>query len=125
MDPAQIDAVARGRVWTGRQARDVGLVDAVGGFRDALRIAKEKAGIAPDREVSLVVLPEQPNFLQSLFRGTNGVGAQLRAGRPDPLEALGALFPGGNGALAELLNLAPLLASGEPLALLPFQVDVR
>ena len=37
---AEIEAVARGRVWTGRDALGVGLVDELGGLRDAVRIAR-------------------------------------------------------------------------------------
>lgn len=37
--------IARGRVWTGRAAKDIGLVDELGGLEDALRIAADKAGI--------------------------------------------------------------------------------
>ncbi|WP_319560565.1 signal peptide peptidase SppA [Marispirochaeta sp.] len=45
MDTAEVDAVAQGRVWTGRQALDRGLVDQLGGFQDALDTAAEAAGI--------------------------------------------------------------------------------
>jgi protease-4 len=43
--PEKIDAVAQGRVWTGRQAREHGLVDELGGLDVAVRIAKERAHI--------------------------------------------------------------------------------
>ena len=45
-DPATIEAVAQGRIWTGRQALDAGLVDAVGSFGDALAHARQLAGAA-------------------------------------------------------------------------------
>jgi protease-4 len=45
----QADQVGRGRVWTGRQGRDVGLVDALGGLHDAVDLAQEKAGLDPAR----------------------------------------------------------------------------
>ena len=41
----QVDTVARGRVWTGADARDGGLVDELGGLRDAVRIARERADL--------------------------------------------------------------------------------
>jgi protease-4 len=43
-----VHEVARGRVWTGADARDIGLVDSLGGMRDALRIARERAGLSDD-----------------------------------------------------------------------------
>ncbi len=48
---AEIDAVARGRVWTGRDALDAGLVDELGGLRDAVRIARERANLPEDAPV--------------------------------------------------------------------------
>jgi protease IV len=50
---ADIDAVARGRVWTGRDAMQVGLVDELGGLRDAVRIARERAHLPDDAPVRL------------------------------------------------------------------------
>ena len=48
---AAIEAVARGRVWTGRDALDAGLVDELGGLRDAVRIARERANLPEDAPV--------------------------------------------------------------------------
>ncbi len=54
MTDERVDAVARGRLWTGSQAREVGLVDELGGFDRALAIAKELAGLDPQREYTVV-----------------------------------------------------------------------
>jgi protease-4 len=48
---AEIEAVARGRVWTGRDASEAGLVDELGGLRDAVRIARERADLPDDAPV--------------------------------------------------------------------------
>jgi len=48
---AEIEAVARGRVWTGRDALEAGLVDELGGLRDAVRIARERASLPEDAPV--------------------------------------------------------------------------
>jgi len=48
---SEIEAVARGRVWTGRDALDRGLVDELGGLRDAVRIARERARLPKDAPV--------------------------------------------------------------------------
>lgn len=50
----QAHEVARGRVWTGVDARDRGLVDELGGLRTAVGIAAERAGLAPDPQVRMV-----------------------------------------------------------------------
>lgn len=46
-----IEAVARGRVWTGRDALEAGLVDELGGLRDAVRIARQRANLSEDAPV--------------------------------------------------------------------------
>jgi protease-4 len=49
---AEIEKVARGRVWTGRDAVGIGLVDELGGLRDAIRIARSRSGLPADAPVS-------------------------------------------------------------------------
>ncbi|MFZ0159244.1 MAG: signal peptide peptidase SppA [Kineosporiaceae bacterium] len=48
---AEIESIARGRVWTGSDARGVGLVDELGGLHDAVRIARSRAGLPVDAPV--------------------------------------------------------------------------
>src|SRR5690606_4514334 len=55
----KVRAVAAGRVWTGAQALEHGLVDELGGFARALELAKEAAGIAPDQPVDLRLFPKR------------------------------------------------------------------
>ena len=55
--PERIDAIAQGRVWTGAQGKQIGLVDELGGLERALAVAKQRAKIAPDSEVEIVVYP--------------------------------------------------------------------
>jgi protease-4 len=57
MSYEEVDAIGKGRVWTGRQAKGNGLVDEIGGINLALAIAKEKAGIPEDAEVEILPLP--------------------------------------------------------------------
>ncbi len=57
MSVADVEAVARGRVWTGADAHERGLVDELGGLRTAVRRAKVLAGLDPDTQVRLVGYP--------------------------------------------------------------------
>ena len=50
----KIDAVAQGRVWTGRQALERGLVDELGGLDRAIRLAKERAKLDVSKDVELL-----------------------------------------------------------------------
>jgi protease-4 len=58
--------VAKGRIWTGEVAKNLGLVDELGGFPVALRLAKEAAGIPADTEVQLQLFPPRRLFLQEV-----------------------------------------------------------
>ena len=68
-DAAEIRPLADGRVFTGRQAKELGLVDNLGDFQDAVLLAGELAGIPG--EPSVVELGTR-SFWQEIFRGTGG-----------------------------------------------------
>jgi protease-4 len=55
MQIEKMEDVAQGRVWTGKAALERGLVDAIGGISRAVAIAKQKAGIADDQQISTLV----------------------------------------------------------------------
>ena len=63
-----VDSIARGRVWTGRDAIKIGLVDTIGGIDLALSIAADKAGIT---KYAIKVYPESPNSFMELVNMTN------------------------------------------------------
>jgi protease-4 len=65
MGPEEVDAVARGRVWSGVRAIDVGLVDAYGGLREAVLRARAIAGLRLD-EGTVVIMPKPPGILTNL-----------------------------------------------------------
>lgn len=64
---AQIDAIGQGRVWTGEAALGLGLVDVLGGIKNAEKIAAERAGIS---SYSLVAYPEMEPPFKSLLNKT-------------------------------------------------------
>ena len=105
-----IHEVAQGRVWTGRQAQERGLVDELGGLGRAIALAKERVGIDADAEVELVVYPRPKSLFELLRGGLTVAQAAARLGwfPLPPTRALGA-------ATAPLR----LFRNGEPLALMP------
>src|SRR5207245_720679 len=74
--PERIDAIGQGRVWTGRQAKEIGLVDELGGLDRAVALAKQRAKIAQDTEVELVIYPPKKSFYDLL---RDPLGASDRA----------------------------------------------
>jgi protease-4 len=108
--PERIDTIAQGRVWTGNQAKELGLVDELGGLRRALAVAKSRANIDENAEVELAIYPQRKSIyelVQSPF-GTRAGGV------------LGALIGMQETRAVQALT-APLrmFRRGEPLALMP------
>jgi protease-4 len=64
----EINRIAQGRVWTGQEGAALGLVDTLGGLDMAIKIAKEKADIATDVDIHLILYPKRKSFLNSIFR---------------------------------------------------------
>lgn len=61
LDAAAAERVAQGRVWTGAEAKDLKLVDELGGLDFALVRAKQKIGIDPETPAYVMDLPQQPS----------------------------------------------------------------
>lgn len=64
--PEKIDSVAQGRVWTGQQAKERGLVDTLGSYSDAIKAAAHRAKIAESYSVSYV--EAEPSGIDRFFR---------------------------------------------------------
>ena len=66
MTQEEVHEIARGRVWSGEDALERGLVDEIGGFTDAVNKAAELAGIEEDQAVRLVHYPKQATGIEAL-----------------------------------------------------------
>lgn len=106
----QARAVAKGRVWTGAQARDLGLVDDLGGVDAALRFAKQAAKLDPDAAVTLTAYPKPKSLLREI--------RDLASGKGDLVEAA-ALLADLRPALAQLSPLLQAARSGGVDARMP------
>jgi len=67
MTKEDVDKIGKGRVWTGTQAKEIKLVDELGGLSKAIEMAKKLAGIRADEEVTLVVWPKKMPWFSALF----------------------------------------------------------
>ncbi len=68
MERSAVDAVAQGRVWTGEQALAHGLVDDIGGLREALVAARAEAGIEPGGNTVLRIYPPTRTLFEEVSR---------------------------------------------------------
>jgi protease-4 len=67
MTREELEKLAGGRVWSGRQAKENGLVDELGTLHDAIGAAKQLAGFKADDELELLILPKPKSFLEALL----------------------------------------------------------
>lgn len=115
MSAAEVDSVAQGRVWSGRAAHQLGLVDSLGGISVAVAAARQKAGIRSGDSVRLEPFPERRGpFFQKA----------LRSFLDDEDERSRVAGPGIPEGLATWLRAASF-PSGAVLALLPFTIETR
>lgn len=119
MNKDDVDKVARGRVWSGEDAKAHGLVDRLGGLMDAIALAKAKAGVEGD-DVEL-------NIMQS---STSLLGSVVGATMPDallsqPMPAAQPLPPGLQSLTEQLGRAAWMLNSPGVQARLEYSIDIR
>ena len=110
-----IEKVARGRVWTGVQAKEHGLVDELGGLYASVGGIRERLSLAPDAEVALMVYPSPRPLAEQIAMILQGVVA--RAAAP----SLPVSLPAGLAALLEGLE---LFQPGAPMLLPPLVVEI-
>lgn len=68
----EVLAAAKGQIWSGADALEKGLVDALGGYRTAVALAKETAGLPADARVTLQAYPEARDPFAAFFEDTLG-----------------------------------------------------
>ena len=116
-----IDSVGQGRVWTGQQAKDRGLVDEFGGLDKAIDVAKELAKIPADKGVERVILPYPTTFLQELFSG----GGENANTQLEQQRAVYAALPEDARRAMKFMALMDRMKNGESMLLMPFDIRIK
>ena len=119
-----IDSVGQGRVWTGRQGKDNGLVDEYGGLDKAIEIAKQLANIPADKSVQRVIRPQPPGFLEELLSASGEESEQTRAEIKQHAALMAALPEDARRAL-RYMRLMDRAKNGEAIYLMPFDLRIR
>jgi len=110
--------VAKGRIWTGEDAKEGGLVDELGGYAAALRVTREVANIPADSRIVLKAFPARKSRVQMLldrFLGGDDEGTGIKIA--DPWQGLNALRP-----LMRQVRQAVLQDSPDVLSMAPLQI---
>ena len=123
-DAEYIDSVGQGRVWTGAQAKEKGLVDEFGGLDRAVEVARELAGIPADKGVRRVILPYPRNFFDDLFGGGGSGGDEASARIAQQRATFAALPEDARRALRYAATM-DRMKRGEIMALMPFELSIK
>ena len=110
MSVAQIDSIGQGRVWSGVDAKRIGLVDQFGGLNDAIA---EAAKLAKLKEYRTMELPEQKDTFEQIMQAFSGDNTSVFMKKE-----LGAAFPYFN-YLSQMSHLQGVQA------LMPYQFDIK
>jgi protease IV len=120
-DAQYIDSIAQGRVWTGGQAKERGLVDEFGGLDKAIEVAKELAKIPADKGVERVILPYPRTFLQELLSTSyDNSNTQLAQ-----QQAVYAALPEDARRAFRYMQLMDRMKNGETMLVMPFDIRIK
>ncbi|KXK00834.1 MAG: signal peptide peptidase SppA, 67K type [Acidobacteria bacterium OLB17] len=119
--PEAINAVAQGRVWTGTQAKEKGLVDDFGGLEKAISVAKELAQLPADKDVRRVFYPVGTSWFESIFGGSQDQDAKAAKAQ----EQLLSQMPEDVRRAFRYAAMLERMKNGEAMALMPFELKVR
>lgn len=109
MKEEAVEEIAQGRVWTGRQAKENGLVDELGDLHLAISIAKEKAGLEPDEGVDIISLPKRFPLWYRIF-------LENKLLLTDPLNL---------ASLTNITEITERFANDKMFYLIPYSVDYK
>ncbi len=110
MEVSEVDDVGRGRVWTGAQAKEIGLVDQLGGLTTALQVAKEQIELSTNTAVELIFFPKPKSIVATLL---DRLGLQAQTPLPEPLRRV-----------ANQLLLLAREGGGKPLFTMPYLLRI-
>ena len=123
-DKDYINSIGQGRVWTGNQGKERGLVDEYGGLDKAIEIAKQLANIPADKSIQRVIMPQPPTFFEQLMSAGNDDSDAVDA----QAKQQAALFSALPEDMRESLRYAQLLdraSKGEAIYLMPFRLRIK
>ncbi|PYS77080.1 MAG: signal peptide peptidase SppA [Acidobacteria bacterium] len=118
-----VHQIAQGRVWTGAQGKENGLVDEFGGLDRAVEVAKELAQIPADKQVRRVIYPAPRTFIQQIFSGEDEDSASVRAERQRM--ALINSLPKEMRPAFRQAAMFDRFQQGQMLAIMPFELKIE
>ena len=118
MSIEEVDGIGQGRVWTGRQAFERGLVDELGGLYTAVRRAKKEVGLEPTDDVYLIPFPRALSLTDQLVQAFQMTAIRAGTVQLDWIESL-------PGPLKQIAAWTRDLPSGTPLLIPPVMIEIH
>ena len=124
-DKAYIDSIGQGRVWTGQQGKEKGLVDEFGGIDKAVEIAKQLAKIPAEKGVQRVPMPTPPTFLQQLLGLNNDDDDAQTSEQAKQQASVLAALPEDARETLRYAQMLDRVRHGEAIYMLPFRLRIK
>ena len=121
-------SLAEGRVWTGQQALENGLVDVLGGLAAAIEEAQQLAGLGRNGFIEPVLFPAKKSLLELLAAREAGPSYLRSIAKLSGQLSVDSLDGGGSAlalSIAEAFDRLGIFSGGKPLALLPYVLRIR
>jgi len=117
----EVDGLGQGRVWTGTQAKECGLIDEFGGLEKAIEIAKQLAELPADKDVRRVAYPEAKSFFETLMGG----GASTETEEQKAQAAIVKSLPEDIQKALRYAELFDRMQRGEAMMMMPFELEIK
>jgi protease-4 len=117
----EVDGLGQGRVWTGTQAKERGLVDEFGGLEKAIEIAKQLAELPADKDVRRIAYPEAKSFFETLMGG----GASTETEEQKAQAAIVKSLPADIQKALRYAELFDRMQRGEAMMMMPFELEIK
>ena len=121
MNNEKVNELGQGRVWTGTQAKERGLVDEIGGLEKAIQVAKELAKLPADKDVKRVAFPEA----RSLFDNYLGSSEDSTFSQAKQQEQLIKLLPEDIRKSLRFAHMFDQMKKGDAMMLMPFELEIK
>jgi protease IV len=117
-----VDQIGGGRVWTGTQAKENGLIDEFGGLEKAIELAKQLANLPADKDVRRVVFPEPRPWFENLL-GSSEDSTDLESRKLQ--QAIANSMPKEARDAFKYSALFDRMAHGDAMLMMPFEIKIK
>ena len=119
----EVNTLGQGRVWTGTQAKQNGLIDEFGGLEKAIEIAKQLANLPADKDVRRISFPAARSFFDNYFGGDDE--ASIKTDEFKAKKAFADSMPADVRRAFRYAELLDRMQKGEAMTMMPFELEIK